>query len=302
CPPTPRPAQHVPPRSAEPPTNLAAVSAATTAGCDTPRGARGCEVPPPTARSPCTCGSTAAPAPRLPRPAEAVRSPVLPAAALPLPPRPTVALSRSTHPVVAPVATDPLPTIRTPAPPLPPRPAAPPPRPPLPPRPVQSPRPTRPQFSPRFSVRTRLRAGSRSDPELPVSDHSPTLQPADESEALASAAAAAVPRDPAAPRPRPRHCDGLRTSRRSHPPARAPCWPPCPPRAGALRGGVSASPVGAARRRRAAAAAVAEAAPLSPPDAPPTTATWLYVPPCALATIEPAGVPGVNASPSAPPP
>jgi len=51
-----------------------------------------------------------------------------------------------------------------------------------------------------------------------------------------------------------------------------------------------------------AAAAVADAAPLSPPDAPPTTATWLYVPPCALAAKEPAGVPGVNASPSAPPP
>ena len=88
----------------------------------------------------------------------------------------------------------------------------------------------------------------------------------------------------------------------SHPPARAPCRPPCPLCAGALRGGVTASPVGAARRQRAAAAAVAEAAPLSPPDAPPTTATWLYVPPCALAAIKPAGVPGVNASPSAPPP
>jgi len=88
----------------------------------------------------------------------------------------------------------------------------------------------------------------------------------------------------------------------SHPPARAPCRPPCPPCAGALRGGVTASPVGAARRRWAAAAAVAEAAPLSSPDAPATTATWLYVPPCALTAIEPAGVPGVNASPSAPPP
>jgi len=87
----------------------------------------------------------------------------------------------------------------------------------------------------------------------------------------------------------------------SHPPARAPFQPPCPPCVGALRGGVTALPVGAARRRRAAAAAVAEAAPLSPPDAPLTTATWLYVPPCALAAIEPA-VPGVNASSSAPPP
>jgi len=35
-----------------------------------------------------------------------------------------------------------------------------------------------------------------------------------------------------------------------HPPGRAPCRPPCPPCAGALRGGVTASPVGAARRRR----------------------------------------------------
>jgi len=87
----------------------------------------------------------------------------------------------------------------------------------------------------------------------------------------------------------------------SHPSACAPCRSPCPPCAGALCGGVTASPVGVARRRRAAAAAVAEAAPLSPPDAPPTTATWLYVPPCLLAAIEPAGVPGVNASPSAPP-
>ena len=86
---------------------------------------------------------------------------------------------------------------------------------------------------------------------------------------------------------------------RSHPPARAPCRPPRPPCAGAPRGGVIAPPVGIARRWRAAAAAVAEAALISPPDAPPTTATWLYVPPCALAAIEPAGV---NASPSAPPP
>ena len=89
---------------------------------------------------------------------------------------------------------------------------------------------------------------------------------------------------------------------RSHQPARAPCRPPRPPCAGALRGGVTAPPVGVARRRRAAAAAVAAAAPLSPPYAPPATATWLYVPPCALAALEPAGVPGVDASPSAPPP
>jgi len=60
---------------------------------------------------------------------------------------------------------------------------------------------------------------------------------------------------------------------RSHPPARAPCRPPCPPYAGALRGGVAAPPVGVARRRRAAAAAVAAAAPLSPPHVPPATAT-----------------------------
>jgi len=36
----------------------------------------------------------------------------------------------------------------------------------------------------------------------------------------------------------------------SHPPARAPFRPPCPPCADALRGGVTASHVGAARRRR----------------------------------------------------
>jgi len=60
--------------------------------------------------------------------------------------------------------------------------------------------------------------------------------------------------------------------------------------------------VGVARRRRAAAAAVAAAAPLSPPYAPPATETWLYVPPSALAAMEPAGVPSVDASPSAPPP
>jgi len=89
---------------------------------------------------------------------------------------------------------------------------------------------------------------------------------------------------------------------RSHPPARAPCRPPRPPCGGALRGGVTAPPVGVARHRRAAAAAVAAAAPLSPPHAPPATAAWLYVPPCALAAMELAGVPGVDASPSAPPP
>ena len=71
---------------------------------------------------------------------------------------------------------------------------------------------------------------------------------------------------------------------------------------GALRGGVKAPPVGVARRRRAAAAAVPAAAPFSPPHVSPATATWLYVPPCALAAIESAGVPGVDAWPSAPPP
>jgi len=50
---------------------------------------------------------------------------------------------------------------------------------------------------------------------------------------------------------------------RSHPPACAPCQPLHPPRAGALRGGVMAPPVGFAPRRRAAAAAVAAAAPPS---------------------------------------
>jgi len=89
---------------------------------------------------------------------------------------------------------------------------------------------------------------------------------------------------------------------RSHPPARAPCRSPCPPCAGALRGGGMAPPVDVARRRRAAAAAVAAAAPLSPPHVPPATAAWLYVAPCTLAAMEPAGVPGVDASPSAPPP
>jgi len=57
-------------------------------------------------------------------------------------------------------------------------------------------------------------------------------------------------------------------------------------------------PVGVARRRRAPAAAVAAAAPLSPPHAPPATATWLYVPPCALAAMEQAGVPCVDAQSS----
>jgi len=58
--------------------------------------------------------------------------------------------------------------------------------------------------------------------------------------------------------------------------------------------------VGVTRRRRAAAAAVAAAAHLSPPYIRPTTAAWLYVPSFALAAMEPAGVPGVDASPSAP--
>ena len=88
----------------------------------------------------------------------------------------------------------------------------------------------------------------------------------------------------------------------SHPPARVPCRSPRPLCAGALRGGVTAPPVSVARRRRAAAAAVAAAAPLSLPHAPPATATWLYVPLCALAAVEPAGVPGVDALPSALPP
>jgi len=71
---------------------------------------------------------------------------------------------------------------------------------------------------------------------------------------------------------------------------------------GALRGGVKAPPVGVARRRRAAAAAVPAAAPFFPPRISPATATWLYVPPCALAAMESAGVPGVDASLSASPP
>jgi len=60
--------------------------------------------------------------------------------------------------------------------------------------------------------------------------------------------------------------------------------------------------VGVARRRSAAAAAVAAAAPVCPPHAPPATAEWLYVPPSALAAMEPAGVPGIDAWPSALPP
>ena len=72
---------------------------------------------------------------------------------------------------------------------------------------------------------------------------------------------------------------------------------------GALRGGVKACPVGVARRRRAAAATVPAAAPFfSPPYVSPASATWLYVPPCALAALESAGVPGVDASPCTPPP
>jgi len=57
---------------------------------------------------------------------------------------------------------------------------------------------------------------------------------------------------------------------RSHPPARAPCGPPRPPRVGALRGGVTAPPVGVAPRRRAVAAAVAASAPLPRPTPPPS--------------------------------
>ena len=61
---------------------------------------------------------------------------------------------------------------------------------------------------------------------------------------------------------------------RSHLPAHEPCRPPCPPRTGALRGGVTAPPVGVSPRQRAAAAAVAAAPPLSPPHAPPATAAF----------------------------
>jgi len=84
-----------------------------------------------------------------------------------------------------------------------------------------------------------------------------------------------------------------------HPPTRAPFLPPRPPCANALRGGVMVLSVGVAPRRRAAAAAVAEAAPLSPPSAPIVTSAWLYVPSGVLAAMEPAGVPVVDASPSA---
>jgi len=84
----------------------------------------------------------------------------------------------------------------------------------------------------------------------------------------------------------------------SHPPAREPCRP----RAGALHGGATAPPVGVASRRRAAATPVAAAAPLFSPHASLATPTWLNVPPCVLAAVDPAGVPGVYASPSAPPP
>ena len=41
---------------------------------------------------------------------------------------------------------------------------------------------------------------------------------------------------------------------------------------------------------------------LFPPHAPLATETWLYAPPCSLAAMKPACVPGVSASPSAPPP
>jgi len=89
---------------------------------------------------------------------------------------------------------------------------------------------------------------------------------------------------------------------RSHPPACAPYRPPRPPRAGVHRGGVTDPPVGVASRRRVAAAAVAAEAPLSPPYAPPATATWLFLPPCVLAAMELAGMPGVDASSTAPAP
>jgi len=89
---------------------------------------------------------------------------------------------------------------------------------------------------------------------------------------------------------------------RFHPSTRAPCRPPRPPRADVLRGGVTVLPVGVATRRWAAASAVAATAAISPPDTPPATATWLYVPAGMLTAMEPAGVPGVDASPSALPP
>ena len=65
---------------------------------------------------------------------------------------------------------------------------------------------------------------------------------------------------------------------------------------------MTAPPAGIARRRWAAAAALAAAAPVSPSHAPPATAMWLYVPPSASAAMEPARVPGVDPSPSAPRP
>jgi len=65
---------------------------------------------------------------------------------------------------------------------------------------------------------------------------------------------------------------------------------------------VTALAVGVAPRRRAAVAAVAPAASLFPLHASPATATWLYVPLCVLEAMELAGVPGADASPSAPAP
>jgi len=179
-----------------------------------PRGVGRCTVPAPITRPPGTCGSVAKAARRPPRPAESVPSLASPAAAQPLPPRPAVAPPRPLYPVATPVATGPRPSIPAPAPPLLPLPEAPSPRPPLPARLTRSSRPASPRCSPPFALRTRLRSGSLSEPELPASDLSPTLLPADELEAFVSAVAEEVPRDPAAPRPPPRRFNGLRTSRR----------------------------------------------------------------------------------------
>ena len=89
---------------------------------------------------------------------------------------------------------------------------------------------------------------------------------------------------------------------RFHPPTRVPCRPPRLPRADALRGGLTVLPVGVATRRRATATAIAATVPISAPHAPRATATRLCVPPGVLAAMEPVGVPGVDASPSALPP